>query len=169
MLFEDEASFRQDSTLHQTWARRGQQPLVPVTGQRKSIKIFGAVELGRAKCHYHRDRVFNAETYLDFLEQLACAYYPKPTWLIQDNASYHKDGRVWEWFGANRGWLEVKNLPAYAPELNATERLWHHTRIKGTHNRYFSSEDELYGTLTRVFRSIQKDPSQIQGYLKPFL
>jgi hypothetical protein len=26
---------------------------------------------------------------------------------IQDNASYHKDGEVWAWFGENRHWLEV--------------------------------------------------------------
>ncbi len=31
LVFEDEASFRQDSTLYRTWSRVGQRPLVPVT------------------------------------------------------------------------------------------------------------------------------------------
>lgn len=168
LIFEDEASFRQDSTLYQTWAPIGSQPQIPVTGQRKSVKIFGAVEIYTAQFTYHRADVFNAETYLVFLEQLARRYYPKRTHLIQDNASYHKDATVWSWFTHNRRWLEVQPLPAYSPELNATERIWHHTRVAGTHNRYFVSEEELVGTLHRVFRSIQHNPINIRGYLQPF-
>lgn len=139
-----------------------------MTGQRKSIKIFGAIEVQEAKFHYQRDEVFNAETYLAFLEKLARIYFPRKTFLIQDNASYHKDGDVWGWFGENRKWLEVHNLPPYAPELNATERLWHHARLTGTHNRYFASEDELNDTLVKVFRKMKSQPNQIRGYLAPF-
>src|SRR4051794_30164858 len=40
LVFADQASIRQDSTLHRTWARRGQRPAVPVTGTRKSLKGF---------------------------------------------------------------------------------------------------------------------------------
>lgn len=162
-------SFRQDSTLYRTWSRRGCQPHVPVTGQRKSVKIFGCVELYSACFLYHRDATFNAATYLDFLEQIARHYYPQPVLYIQDNASYHKDKAVWTWFQANRSWWEVYHLPPYSPELNATEPLWHHARITGTHNRYFLDESELINTLTRVFRSMQRNPGQIRGYLLPFL
>jgi hypothetical protein len=41
-----------------------------VTGQRKSVKIFGAIELWKARFHYRQDTVFNASTYFAFLEQL---------------------------------------------------------------------------------------------------
>ena len=112
--------------------------------------------------------MFNAETYLDYLEQIARRYFPQPVIYIQDNASYHKDQQVWTWFNANRSWWDVHNLPPYSPEFNATERLWHHTRVTGTHNRYFVDETELMNTLTRVFRSIQRSPQQITGYLRPF-
>ena len=169
MIYEDEASFRLDSTLYRTWARRGCQPQVSVTGQRHSVKIFGCVEIYSARFLYHRDRIFNAQTYLDFLEQIARRYYPRPVLYIQDNASYHKDADVWEWFAANRSWWEVYPLPPYCPQLNATERLWHHTRLQGTHNRYFIDQGELWLSLTSVFRSIQRKPEQIMGYLAPFL
>ena len=79
-------------------------------------------------------------------------------------ASYHKHGDVWAWFSEHRHWWEVVNLPPYSPAFNATERLWHHTRMTGTHNRYFTSQEELNATLTRVFRSMQRQPSQIRGY-----
>lgn len=97
-----------------------------MTGARKSVKVFGAVNLQKAKFIYRREPVFNAETYLCFLEQMARSCHKRNghrIHLIQDNASYHKDKTVWSWFGDNRKWLEVHQLPAYSPEFNAAERL----------------------------------------------
>src|SRR6478672_9312451 len=74
LIFTDEASFRQDSTLHATWSRIGCPPEVPVTGDRKNVKILGAIELWRTRFDYRQDTVFNAATYLGFLEQLARRY-----------------------------------------------------------------------------------------------
>jgi transposase len=88
---------------------------------------------------------------------------------IQDNAPYHKDGTVWEWFKANRSWLHVKNLPPYCPELNAAEFIWNFTRIEGIHNQYFDSKDEITNSLKSVFSGIQRNPKRIQGYIQPFL
>jgi len=169
LIFTDEASFRQDSTLHATWSRVGCPPEVPVTGQRKSVKIFGAIELCKARFHYRQDTVFNASTYFAFLEQLARSYRRQGAVLIQDNATYHKDGDVWAWFDANRRWLEVHQLPPYSPELNPTERLWRYTRQTGTHNRYFPDEKELTGTLSRVFGEMQTYPELIRPHLQSFL
>ena len=168
MIFTDEASFRQDSTLHATWSRVGHPPEVPVTGERKSVKILGAIELHQAAFHYKRDSVFNAGTYLGFMKQLARRYRRQGAILIQDNASYHKDKDVWAWFKLNRDWLEVHNLPPYSPQLNPTEPLWGHTRRNGTHNRFFRTEVELVDTLSRVFTEMQEEPQSIRGYLSPF-
>jgi hypothetical protein len=95
------------------------------------VKIFGAIELWRTRFDYRQDTVFNAVTYLGFLEQLARRYRRQGAILIQDNASYHKKKEVWAWFKCNRHWLEVHQLPPYSPELNPTERLWQHTRRAG--------------------------------------
>ncbi len=143
LIFTGEASFRQDSTLHATWSRVGHPPEVPVTGERKSVKILGAIELWNTRFHYRQDTVFNATT---------C----------------HKDADVWRWFAANRRWLEVHQLPPYSPELNPTGRLWQHTRKNGTRNRHFAIEAELVGTLSRVFAEIQSHPELIRSYLLPF-
>src|ERR1019366_4206590 len=88
LIFTDEASFRQDSTLHATWSRVGHPPEVPVTGERQSVKILGAFELWSARFHYGQAPVFNASTYLDFLHRLALHYRRRGAILIQDNASY---------------------------------------------------------------------------------
>lgn len=140
-----------------------------MTGQRRSVKVFGCVEIYSARFLYRREKVFNAGTYLKFLDQVARRYYPQPVIWIQDNASYHRDSDVWDWFAARRSWWTTANLPPYSPEFNASEPLWHHTRMTGTHNRYFATASELDATLTRVFRSIQRRPDQIRGYLQPFM
>ena len=154
--------------MHATWSRIGHPPEVPVTGERKSVKILGALELSRTRFHHRQDAVFNASTYLAFLEQLARHYRRRGAILIRDNASYHKDSGVWDWFKSNRHWLEVHQLPPYSPGFNPTERLWQHTRRTGTHNRYFASEAELLATLTRVFTGMQSNPDSIRACLIPF-
>lgn len=170
-MFEDEASFRQDATLHATWSRRGNTPIVPVASNRGSVKVFGCIDIHQSKFLYQfTQSKFNAEAYIHFLESvLAKKYYPKKVCYIQDNASYHKDKNVWAWFAENQHWLHVKNLPPYCPELNATEHIWHHTRVSGIHNQYFDSKEKIVTNLEIVFSDIKKHPKQIQGYLQPFL
>lgn len=143
--------------------------MVPVTGQRKSIKIFGAINIVDAKFVYKQDKVFNSETYLEFLEKIMKKYYcRRKIFYIQDNASYHKDRNIWEWFSDNKRRIEVYNLPPYSPEYNAAEPLWKYTRKTGTHNRYFESENDIVETLAKVFKKIQRNPKQIEGYINPF-
>lgn len=171
LVFEDEASFRQDSTLYRTWSRVGQQPLVPVTGARKSAKIFGCVEVYDATFVYDSNEVFNGRTYVDFLDTKVAPSFYRPgrrVIYIHDNASYHKEQEVKQWFQANRKWLEVEPLPAYSPEFNAAEPLWHYTRVQGTHNRCFMSLQEILESLRCVFHDMQRHPECITGYLRPF-
>jgi len=149
----------------------GQQPLVPGTGARQSAKIFGGVEVYDATFGCGSDEVFNGHTHVDFLEckMAPCFYRPgRNVIYIQDNASYHKEQEVQEWFQANRKWLEVQPLPADSPEFNAAEPLWHHARVHGTHNRCFKNRQEILDSLRRVFRDMQRHPDGIAGYLRPF-
>ena len=103
--------------MHATWSRVGRPPEFGVTGDRKTVKILGAIELWRTRFHYRQDSVFNAETYLAFLELLARHYRRQGAILIQDNASYHKDAEVGRWFAANRQWLEVHQTAGVLPGI----------------------------------------------------
>jgi hypothetical protein len=103
------------SERYRTWSRRGQTPLVPVTGERKSVKIFASVEVYSGQFIYRPDEIFKAETYLDFLEQRLVRGYCRRgqrVIYIHDHAPYHREQRVLEWFGANASWLELHGLPA---------------------------------------------------------
>ena len=157
--------------MHRTWSRKGDQPLVPVTGQRKSVKVFGCVDIISAKFIYNMDEVFNVASYLNFLEYMGTEMFQKnkKVLYVQDNASYHKSSEAWKWFSENRKWIDVHNLPPYCPELNAAEPLWKYTRREGTHNVCFENEEQIHTTLHTVFDKVQKNPAEIAGYLRPFL
>ena len=81
IVFEDEASFRQTPTLHQTWAPRRAQPQIPTRGQRHTQKILGAVAI-EAPCFVYR----LPATYADSTKRR------KARWIVEGDGS---------WFGAD--------------------------------------------------------------------
>jgi transposase len=172
IVYEDEASFRQTPTLYRTWARRGCQPQIPTRGERHTQKILGAVSVPDGKFVWrHQTEYFNAQTYLSFVQgELLPHFYRRHhrVFLIQDNASYHKKPEVWEFFAEHRRQVQVFLLPSYSPDFNATERLWHYTRMASTHNRYFDQPAALCQSLFTTFADMQKHPEKIQGLLTPF-
>lgn len=172
IVHEDEASFRQSPTLHQTWAVCNSQPKISTRGQRNSQKLLAGVDIASGQFAYrHQTEYFNAQSYIHFLEHtLLPGFYKRNhrIYLIQDNASYHKKPEVYEWFSANRKRMEVYLLPPYSPQFNAVERIWHYTRMQSTHNRYFDSPQELCQSLFRTFDDIQRHPEKILGFMKPF-
>jgi len=173
IVFEDEASFRLQSTLHQTWAPRGVQPIIPTHIHRNTQKIFGAVTLHSGQFIYrHELESFNADTYKAFIEEdVLPAFYRKNhrVYYIQDNASYHKDKDLWTWLKEKQTYINVINLPPYSPELNAVERIWNYTRKNATHNKYFETKEALCDTLFGLFESIRQNPVTIKGLLAAFL
>ena len=71
IVFVDEASFRQTSTLRQTWAPVTKVPKIRTRGERNTQKVLGAVELCSAKYVYrHQTDYFNHQTYRSFFEDV---------------------------------------------------------------------------------------------------
>jgi transposase len=121
--------------------------------------------------YHHQTEYFNADTYINFLETtLLPSYYKKNhrVYLIIDNASYHKKPEAWNWIKTNRKKIEVFLLPSYSPELNAVERLWHHTRMSATHNRYFENPQQLCESLFSTFGNMQQKPETVRGLIQPY-
>lgn len=86
---------------------------------------------------YRHDAPFNAQTYVGFLEQIVRKYAPQKVRITHDRTSYHKDDEVGDWLREHRRHIQAHLLPPYSPEFNPMERVWHHIRLSGTHNRYF--------------------------------
>ena len=104
---------------------------------RKSIAVFGAVNLRSGQLVTMFASPFNADSFGVFLGQVARHRdRRRQNLLILDNASYHRQPTVPKH-------LRLDNLPPYSPELNPIERVWKLLRRLRVHNVYFETLERL--------------------------
>lgn len=169
VLFEDEASFQLDPTLHRTWARRGAQPRIPTRGERKTAHVYGAIAVADARFTYAFADVFNGRTFLTFLKLLVQRYEGRKIFLIIDNGPCHNlnaEGKAW--LERNAHLVSLNRLPPYSPELNGIEGVWKATRRAATHNRFFANTGERDAALRGTFRAFQRRPRLLDGHVRRF-
>jgi transposase len=169
VLFEDEASFWLDGTLHRTWAPVGWQPRVDTYGMRKTGHLFGTIELQGAQFTYRFAPVFNGETFWAFLRRLVAKYAPRKIFLIIDNAPCHNlppEGK--RWLSENRRKIQLHRLPPYSPEFNPMEPVWKTTRKLTTHNKFHATTQQRDGALRRTFTKFQRRPALIAAHVARF-
>lgn len=170
-MFGDEASFWLDGTLHQTWSRVGVQPRVDTFGERKTAHVFGAVSLEkRPRFLYAFADVFNARTFLTFLQQIVRRSRRRKVFLVIDNGPCHnldENGRAW--LANHRHRIELFRLPPYSPEYNPIEGVWRVTKKRTTHNTFYRTTHERDAALRATFGTFQSNPSLLAGHVARFL
>ena len=122
VYFQDESRFGQQGTTTNVWARRNSRPTTVRQTEYQYLWVLGAVcpETG------HSDGLLspqlNTQIVNLFLEQfsqtLAADEHAAMIW---DGAGFHVSGKLK--VPAN---VTIIQLPAYSPELNPIENLWHY-------------------------------------------
>lgn len=117
-------------------------PVLQHAPTRKSIALFGAVNLRSGTLVSMLTSPFNAESFGAFLGELAQHRdRRRRNIVILDNAGYH----AMEQCPAT---LRLDYLPPYSPELNPIERVWKLLRRLRVHNQYFESLGQLLQEVT---------------------
>ena len=80
-------------------------------------------------CFHLQPDSYDTDSLIKVLEQLKEFYAGHRVVLLWDGLSAHWSHRMRAHLDAERGWLTVERLPAYAPELNPAEYLW--ANLKG--------------------------------------
>jgi transposase len=155
ILFGDEASFAQRGSLGYTWARRGQQPVVPTSGKRRAYKVFGLIEFFSGHFFYTGiSGRFNSDSYLTFLTQvLECT--TAPLFLIQDGARYHTSKTTRQFFATHADRLTVFQLPSCSPDYNPIEFLWRNIKRDASHLKYFPTFESLMSSVEETLADFQ--------------
>ena len=105
---------------------------------RKSVALFGAVQLRTGQLVTQFAPQFNAVTFGGFLRQLWRHRRPQRRLvLVLDNARYHHATLLQPFLAVHRTALTCAFLPPYSPNLNPIERVWKLARKLCTHNQYF--------------------------------
>lgn len=123
-------------------------PILLHTPTRKSVSLFGAVNLSRGQLVTQFDPKFDAITFESFLRKLLRHRRPgRRLVIILDNARYHHAHLLDPFLLKQRRLLKLFFLPSYSPDLNPMERVWKLVRRLCTHNQYFP---ELCNLVTAV-------------------
>jgi len=123
-------------------------PILLHAPTRKSVALFGAVNLhfGQLVTQFHS--VFDGITFEVFLQTLLRhRRHGRRLIVTLDNAPYHHGRSLAPFLEKHRKVLRLFFLPPYSPDLNPIERVWKLTRRLCTHNQYFP---ELHDLVTAV-------------------
>jgi len=128
-------------------------PIQLLAPTRKSIALFGAVNISRGRLLTQFEKKFNAMTFQSFLEKIVKhGARHRRIVIILDNAKYHHANLLKPFLQKYRKRLRLEFLPSYSPELNPIERVWKLTRRLCTHNEYFPNltalQEAVSGQLT---------------------
>jgi transposase len=160
----DECHFQQHGSRCAMWVPPEEKdPTVLHAPTRKSIALFGAVNLRDGQLVTHFSPKFDAITFWDFLKKLL-RYRPlnQRIVLILDNARYHHAKLPQPFLAEKRYDLSLLFLPPYSPELNPVERVWKLARRVCTHNQYFPLLNNLIDAVTQQLESWKKPNKTLQ-------
>lgn len=121
--------------MRRTWAPRGQTPVLRTRFNWKRMSMAGAIAYRpdateAAVVFQTLPGAYNDVSIAEFLTHLHRFLGGDKVTLCWDGLPSHRSRAMSEYLVANRAWLVVEPLPAYAPDLNPVEALW--GNLKGT-------------------------------------
>jgi transposase len=150
--FEDEARFGTQGTITRVWAPRGSRPRAVRQNGREWLYVLMAVCVSTGAASALIMPELNTEVLNLFLEQFS-RELPGGVHavLIWDGAGYHTSGDL-----VIPGNVSLIQLPAYSPELNPVENLWHYLRSHHWSNREYEGYEGLREEAVRSLRAVSK-------------
>jgi len=142
IFFQDESRFGQQGSITNVWARRGSRPTAVRQTEYEYLWVLGAVcpETGRAEGLLSPR--LNTEVVNIFLKQFSATVPDdEHAVIIWDGAGYHKSKSLQK--PEN---ITLIQLPAYSPELNPIENLWHYLKSHYLSNRAYTDYEDLEAT-----------------------
>jgi transposase len=163
--FWDESGFSLRVLRRKTWGKKGKRKTI--TGQRRRgrVNVMGGLRLSDKKRLCYFIKRGNAETFYEQLKQLN--EFVKQEWvdqgnraeefqldgpkivIILDKASYHKRKDILADIEKDLPNIILEFLPAYSPDFNLIELVWHSCKEYVAH-RLFQSVTELEGVLNKL-------------------
>jgi transposase len=139
VYFQDESRFGQQGTTTNLWAKKGSRPTAVRQTEYEYLWVLGAVcpETGHAEGLLSPQ--LNTKIINLFLQQFS-ATIPEGEHavMIWDGAGFHTSKQL-----QIPGNVTLVQLPAYSPELNPIENLWHYLKSHFWSNRAYQDYDAL--------------------------
>lgn len=139
VFFQDESRFGQQGSITNVWARRGTRPTAVRQTEYEYLWVLGAVCPETGKAEGLLSPRLNTDVINIFLKQFSATIPDdEHAVIIWDGAGYHKSKSLQK--PEN---ISLIQLPAYSPELNPIENLWHYLKSHYLSNRAYTDYEAL--------------------------
>lgn len=136
------------------WVKRGERPAVRKGKGRQRLNLMGALNLETFDLRLVETLKMSSQTTIDLFERLERRNPDKRLiHVILDRAPVHRGEAVRDWLARPGCRIRPHFLPAYAPNLNAIERLWKLMHEHVTHNRHYDNFRAFAEAIMRFFKS----------------
>lgn len=139
VYFQDESRFGQQGTLTNVWAKKGSRPTAVRQTEYEYLWMLGAAcpETGHAEGLLSPQ--LNTKVINTFLGQFSGTIPAgEHVVMVWDGAGFHTSKSL-----VVPENITLVQLPAYSPELNPIENLWHYLKSHFLSNRSYANYDEL--------------------------
>jgi transposase len=166
ILWIDESGFYRLPAAVRTYAPRGQTPLLRVPLSRDHLSVISASSPDGDLFLLAQERALNSADVARFLRHLL-AVVPDPLLVIWDGGSIHRGQPVQDLLAeVGRDRRQVEPLPAYAPDLNPAEGIWHYLKRVELRNVCCQSLRHLREALREAAIRLCTKPEIIQGCVR---
>jgi DDE superfamily endonuclease len=170
LVFFDESGISLIPPVRRTWSQRGRTPVLRhrVAWKRASMAAALGYHPDGTKarlCFHLQPDSYDTDSLIGVLDQLAGFYAGHKVVLLWDGLSSHWSYKMRAHLDAQRDWLTVERLPAYAPELNPAEYLW--ANLKGDELANFAGDTiaEVADQAQHGIRRVCDSDSLVVGFL----
>jgi hypothetical protein len=170
IVFFDESGISLIPPVRRTWSVRGHTPVLghPMAWKRASMAAALGYRPDATKarlCFHLQADSYDTDSLIGVLEQLADFYRGQRVVLIWDGLSAHWSHKMRAHVDAQRAWLTVERLPAYAPELNPVEFLWANLKGRELANFCGDSVVEVADQAQHGIQRVCDSDSLVVGFL----
>jgi DDE superfamily endonuclease len=170
LVFFDESGISLIPPVRRTWSQRGRTPILRHRMAWKRASMAAALgyqpdgTTARLCFHLQADS-YDTDSLIGVLDQLKGFYAGQRVVLLWDGLSAHWSYKMRAHLEAQRDWLTVERLPAYAPDLNPVEYLWANLKAVELANCTGDTIAEVADQAQHGIQRVRDSDSLVVGFL----
>jgi transposase len=166
IVFADQSGFYLLPMVVRTYAPVGKTPILKEKLSRDHLSAMSAITLDGKLYMKEQDRAFKAEDAVRFLKHLM-RQIPGKLLVVWDGSPIHRGGAVKDFLASGAAsWLQLEQLPGYAPDLNPDEGIWKHLKCVELKNLCCESLAELKVELGKAKERLRHKRDVILGCIR---
>ena len=164
VLFMDAVHPEHNSIAAYGWIKKGESRELKTNCGRQRLNLHGAINAETLEVSIIESKTVNKDSTLELLSIIDKKYHNASSIkIILDNARYHYSKEVKEYVDNSR--IDLVFLPAYSPNLNLIERLWHFFKKKVLYNIYYKNLKTFRKACISFFRNINNHCNEISRFM----